>query len=254
MNPDVAGWITQALATDAPLLPTLDAMQVWLHLGWSVVLAWLAASLVRRGRWTVALLVALWAWAPGAYSPAYWLGLAFQGPSVATVLLCAGGLWEGLGLAPHSWNIAPAAWVAQRSAQVKEETAQRAGDTEQNAVPLKLLADRRILVLSVLGAVTGWALLLDTLALLPLQMYAWGFSPLAVGLISVTALLPWVWGLAGGTAPAWRLAVVPLSVLVFVVWRLPSGNVWDAVLDPLLWIALQVQLARFFWSRYKNRS
>lgn len=214
------------LASHAPLLPTAGAMQLWLHLGWSVVLAWLAAWWVPRRPWTAALLAALWAWAPGAYSPAYWLGLAFQAPSVVTVLLCAGGLWP-------RW---------------------RAGDTEQNALTPRLPTDRRVLALAVLGALTGWVLLLDTFALLPLPIYAWGFGPLAVGLIAMLATLPWVVGPRGDSAQGWRLVVVPLAVLVLVVWRLPSGNAWDAVLDPGLWLILQLQLAQHFWKRYKKSS
>jgi len=227
------------LASHAPLLPTAGAMQLWLHLGWSVVLAWLAAWWVPRRPWLAALLAALWAWAPGAYSPAYWLGLAFQAPSVATVLLCAGGL---------------AAWAAQRFAPCPPPAAQAPPGTEQNAVPPRRLADRRVLALAGLGALAGWVLLLDTFALLSAPIYAWGFSPLAVGLIALVAVLPWAWGPAGGTAQGWRLAVVPLAVLVFVVWRLPGGNVWDAVLDPWLWLALQVQLARMVLNCYKKRS
>jgi hypothetical protein len=30
----------------------------------------------------------------------------------------------------------------------------------------------------------------------------------------------------------------------YVLLRLPTGNVWDAVLDPFVWLALHVQLWR----------
>lgn len=242
------------LTIHAPLLPTADAMQVWLHLGWSVVLAWLAAVWVPRRPWLAALLAALWAWAPGTYSPAYWLGLAFQAPSVATVLLCAGGLWQRWRLAQPGWSRELAAWASERSASCPPPAAQAPPLPTQNALPPRPLADRRAMVLAVFGALTGWALFLDTFALLPLQIYAWGFSALAGGLIAVASLMPWVWGSAGGSAPAWRLAVVPLSVLALVLWRLPSGNVWDTVLDPWLWLVLQVQLARFAWNCYQKSS
>jgi hypothetical protein len=39
MTAQLSGWLSQAWATDSPVLPTAGAMQVWLHLGWSVVLA-----------------------------------------------------------------------------------------------------------------------------------------------------------------------------------------------------------------------
>jgi hypothetical protein len=108
------------------------------------------------------------------------------------------------------------------------------------------LVDRAHLALAILAVLLGWALLLDTLALLPVQLYAWGFSPLAAGLVAVGALLPWVLARRSLRATDWRMGVVPLAVLMLVVWRLPSGNAWDAVLDPCLWLVLHgVVLARF---------
>lgn len=222
MSADMGSWLAQVLATDTPLLPTLDAMQLWRSLGWSVVLAWLGASAVGRwwpGKasgwqrpWTAALLLALWVWAPGGYSPAYWLGLVFQAPSGVTVLLCAGLLVE------------------------------RRGGTRPSVAPV----DRAGLVLAILAVLLGWALLLDTFALLPVQLYAWGFSPLAAGLVAVAALLPWVLAQRPLRATDWRMGVVPLAVLMLVVWRLPSGNAWDAVLDPCLWLVLHgVLLVRY---------
>ena len=87
--------------------------------------------------------------------------------------------------------------------------------------------------LAALGIVLGWVLLLDTLAWWPLSVYAWGFSAAAVGAVALVAVL--LWGISGQAV--WAL---PLGVLVlFVLTRLPTGNVWDALLDPWLWVALQ---------------
>lgn len=203
---------------DAPALPTLALTQLWLHLGWGVVLAWLGSAVA--GWWSarrfVALVVALLllasAWLPDPFSPAYWLGLAFQQPSGVTVLLCALLLWRRARKVPH-W------WKDRRAAPASE-----------------------FILLVALGVVMGWLLLLDSFALLPVQLYAWGFTPLAVALVALVALLPW-W--AGGRhnhrLPAW---VAPGAVVLFVALRLPTGNVWDAVLDPWLWIALHVYLVR----------
>jgi hypothetical protein len=47
---------------------------------------------------------------------------------------------------------------------------------------------------------------------------------------------------------------VPVVALVFVVWRLPSGNVWDAILDPWAWLVLQGWLLARGWHRYKKNS
>jgi hypothetical protein len=65
-----------------------------------------------------------------------------------------------------------------------------------------------------------------------------------LGLVVAAAFIPWL--VFGGalqplSAHAW---VAPMALLVFAAWRLPTGNVWDAVLDPWLWIALNVYLGR----------
>lgn len=224
MSAHWGSWLVQAFATDAPALPSALAMQIWLHLGWSVVMACVVANLVDRWRpgrpgkldgwqWGAALGLGLWCWVPGPYSPAYWLGLAFQAPSIAAVLVCDALLRSRF-------------------------FATRAGTTINEP------HNRVALALASTAVLTGWALLLDSLALLPLQLYAWGFSPAAAGLVLMVALIPWL--VSGGPQPAGRSRawVVPVAVLMFVIWRLPSGNVWAAVLDPLLWLALHVYLAR----------
>ena len=225
MSLELTGWLAHSLlATDTPALPSALAMQIWLQLGWSVVLACLGASLVGRWRpgrpgrldgwqWGVALVLALWTLVPGAYSPAYWLGLAFQGPSIATVLLCD-ALLRGRFFPTRS------------------------------GVSINELPNPTVLALALAGVVLGWALLLDTLALLPLQVYAWGFSPVALGVLLMAALIPWLIETGRQSADRSRTWLVPIALLVFVVWRLPSGNVWDAVLDPWLWLVLHVYLVR----------
>jgi uncharacterized membrane protein len=90
------------------------------------------------------------------------------------------------------------------------------------------------------GVLLGWVLLLDTFALLPGQWYGLGFSPAAVLTVAVVACVPWLFG--GATqSRAW---VLPVVVVIFVALRLPTGNVWDAVLDPWLWLALHGVLLR----------
>lgn len=223
MSAQVWNWLAPLLATDSPVLPDAGLVRLNLYLGWSVVLAWLGVRVAAY--WTprpsvrvgVALLLALWAWLPGPFAPTYWLGLAFQAPSLVTVLLCAGLLYR----------------------RCTEPFAHSAG---AQSLP------RGTLVPAVLGVVAGWALLLDAFALLPVQLYAWGFSPLASALVWLVALLPWV-VVRNVHALGFRAWVGPLAVLLFVAVRLPSGNVWGAVLDPWLWLALHGYLVRAAWRR-----
>lgn len=216
----------------APLLPALGRMQASLCLGWGLVLAAVGAVVLgpRLGRtpvlWLVPVALAAWPWLPGTWSASYWLGLAFQAPSLTAVLLSMlviHARWAH----PLEWGIR-GRWVGSPLAWV----------------------------LAALGVLLGWALLLDTLALLPIQMYAWGFSPAAVALLLVSALAPWVLvRVAPGDGDGSVLAgVVPVAVALFVLLRLPSGNVWDAVLDPWLWLVLQVLVLRKLLFCYRKRS
>ena len=229
MNAPWSNWLAHALLAPEPVLPHALAMQIWLHVGWSVVLACLAASLVGRSmpasatrldsrQWGIALVLALWTWLPGPYSPAYWLGLAFQAPSIATVLLCD-------------------ALLRARFFPT------RAG------MPLHTAPHRATLVLALAGVLAGWALLLDSFALLPVQLYPWGFSAAAVGAVLAVALLPWLLVPVLDPSRSLRLWIAPVAVAVFAAVRLPSGNVWDAVLDPWLWLVLHGYLVRTLWRR-----
>lgn len=223
MSAQVWDWLAPLLGTDSPVLPDAGLVRLNLYLGWSVVLAWLGARVAAY--WTprpsvrvgVAILMALWAWLPGPFAPTYWLGLAFQAPSLVTVLLCAGLLYRRC-------------------------TEPFVHSTGVQSLP------RGTLVPAVLGVVAGWALLLDAVALLPVQLYAWGFSPLASALVWLVALLPWV-AARNIHALGFRAWAGPLAVLLFVAVRLPSGNVWDAVLDPWLWLVLHGYLVRAAWRR-----
>ena len=197
-----AQWWTSAVATDAPLLPSLAAQQVWMLGAWAVVLAWVSVALSGRSSlrpaaaWSVAWLVAAWTCVPGAYGPGYWLGLAFQAPSLVTVTWCAMALLQMAGGRP-----------AQQAARPRQHGGW--------------------LLWS--GIATGWLLLLDTLALLPgVQLYAWGFSPIPPALLLVAVWLPCV--LPGVRPPYWIAPVV--STVGWITLPLPLGHLLDAVPDP----------------------
>ena len=214
--------VTELLRTDAPALPSLVVTQIWLHLGWGIVLAWLGAGLTarisaRKGvQLGVAAVLAVAAGFPGAWAPVYWLGLAFQAPSVLTVLLCAVALVRRF------------FWGAYRE------------------VP----GVRFPLLLVVAGIAVGWLLLLDTFALLPWQLYAQGFSVVTPVVVVLLVLAPWALR-SRAKALSWQALCVVVAVLFFEALRLPSGNAWDAVLDPWLWLALHVVSLRA-WMRRRS--
>jgi hypothetical protein len=146
----------------------------------------------------------VWVGMHGHWSPAFWLGLAFQSPSLMTT---------GLFL-----------WVV---------SLKLVGLDRPNFAQVQALWR-----LSWVGMLLGWVLLLDTFALWHFSFYAFGFSPAAVLAVALLAVVPWVIG--GPQAWGVPLALLAGVLLLQVVLRLPTGNVWDALLDPWLWLALHV--------------
>lgn len=179
-----------------------------LHVGWAIVLGsavlLLGGKLASGHRWRATLLVMLWTVWPGPASPAHWLGLAFQSPSLTSIVICVGWLVH-----QARRRQGPTDWLAQ---------------LDLRALNIELL----------LGIVLGWFLLLDTMAWLPVSLYAWGFGSSAFSTVLAFAALLWL--LRGSLASA-----LPLMVLaLYASSRLPTGNVWDALLDPWLWLVLQI--------------
>ena len=212
---DTSAFLNLLTATDNPVLPGSIAMRLALHGVWAIVLGsgamLLAIRLRRRYRLGLSLLVVAWTLIPGSASPAYWLGLAFQTPSLTSAVICL-------------------VWLSRVS-------------RPQNAEVKDQLRVPRPGTLGLVAIALGWVLLLDTFAWLPVSVYAWGFSSAAVGTVAVLTTLPWI--RLGGTGknqtPSGRLgSVLILAVLtLFVFTRLPTGNLWDALIDPWLWLGLQ---------------
>lgn len=200
----------------APSLPSLANLPWAMHVGWGVVMAALLNTLLIQSagvvRHRIVWVVAVIACIPGIWGPVYWLGLAFQTPSVIALL------WAGQHLYSH-WPVA--AWT------LKARQSQRSGVNMSFAL---------------LGVVLGWLLLLDTLALVPVQLYALGFSPWSAGGALLLGLLPWIFQGISGLRSAGGLVVS--AVIVFTLLRLTTGNVWDALLDPWLWVVLHIYLVR----------
>ncbi len=204
---DHSAFSTLFLSTEAPLLPGSAAMRLALYAGWSIVLGsgmmFLSRKLTMAYRLGLSLSVMFWTLLAGDASPAHWLGLAFQSPSLVSVAVCLGSFL----------------WSAYRP---------------QGGVGQALRSDPGALrILMAAGIVTGWLMLIDTLALLPVSLYAWGFGSSAFA--AVLALGALFWLTRGSLASALPLTVMAL----FAISRLPTGNIWDALLDPWLWLALQ---------------
>ena len=157
---------------------------------------------------------------PGVWSPAYWLGLAFQMPSLMSVAL-----------ALHVLH-------ARLDGPVRTRWAMRQRTSALNSPE----------VLVLMGVVLGWVLLLDVLAFWPLQIYTLGFDVRVFMALAALALMAWVrWGERLHESWRWLLCVL----VVFALSRWPSGNLWSALLDPVLWVGAHGWL---LWRAIKARA
>lgn len=207
-------------------LPSLDLQFFYGRVAWATVLAALLAALLpaawRRSRRVVAG-VLLGAGAivalPGQASPAYWLVLAFQLPSALLLGCC-----------------------------LLKLSMARPGAPAVAALPTSLAATI---------AVTGLVLYLDAFGLLSLGLYYWGFSPTAAPVLAlVAAALCAFAAIAGRARPHALLALGALAL--YSILRLPTGNLWDALLDPLLWgwalVSLGIKAVRWLASKARRAS
>jgi hypothetical protein len=89
-----------------------------------------------------------------------------------------------------------------------------------------------------------------------MSVYSWGFSVAACA--AVTGLAVIIWASGAGNSP-WNTQhnvsffLVLGVVALFVLTRLPTGNVWDALLDPWLWLALQALAIRAGLQRWRGQ-
>lgn len=213
-------------STNTPVLPGLTLVRWAQTVVWGIVLAGLAARLLARRprgvRCAAMVLAVLWVLLPGAWSPAWWLGLAFQQPSHVTLLVCAGFVFIG----------------SRQGASM--------GQGPSQAVSEPGLTSARALAM-VLGAV----LLADMFILLPFSVYRWGFSSFAFGLLLAVALLVWLAARSETSRRDAQLACAALAL--FALTRLPSGNVFDALIDPWLWMVLLARSLQQGYRRIKSR-
>lgn len=220
---DSTALLTAWEAWQLPLLPDLSGQSLARQGLWAAVLGggvgWLAYDWSRRLRLALLVTVLVWVALPGTASVSYWLGLAFKAPSLSSGLL--GLFWLVKALRPSPPD------VTELGGQAPWATA-----------------------LGWLAVLLGWLLLLDLLALLPVALYGWGFGTPALAAVCLLLLAGWMrWGAQPAAWPWLALAAVVL--LLFVLTRWPSGNLWDALLDPLLWLGLQL---RWLWARRRRRA
>lgn len=207
-------------------LPDLALQIIYARIAWGLIAAAMLLSvlptllprifprLAQRSKAIVAITIAIMMALPGAGSPAYWLTLIFQYPS---------GLLAGYSL------VALCARWTERPVDF-------------------LLHPAFALVLTLVGSV----LYLDAFGVLALGLYYRGFDSDAAALLAIAAAVAGAaavlmrWAVSGGVA-------LLAAVLLFSLLRLPTGNLWDALLDPLLWAwalgSVVVAARRYYYSR-----
>ena len=97
--------------------------------------------------------------------------------------------------------------------------------------------------------------MLDAFGQLPVALYPLGFSQSIVWFAWLTGML-WLVIAYLLDAEDWHVQAAGCWLLasgLFVFTRAPSGNAWDAWLDPLLWLFAHAKLARMAWlQRMRN--
>lgn len=182
-------------------LPELSWQILYGRLAWTLVLAALLVTVLPRawrGRAAIALALlgfGVWNALPGDAAASFWLGLAFQLPSAFLAALCGLRLWMG-------WQ----------------------GRAQAAALPLPLAAPLALL---------GIVLYLDAMGLLALGWYYVGFGPHGAPVMGLVLAAGCAWAIMRGVLRPYAAALLA-ALCAFAVLRLPTGNLWDALLDPFL--------------------
>ena len=215
MNPGLTGWLP------ATVVPELAIQQVFHAASWLALLSWCTVAFIpvsdKRWRWLVGfflwtLLMSIWS------EPLLALGMAFQTPALLTLCLCLGDAWQ------NTRSPSPRLFYAAKP------------------VPVSLW-------LWWVVALMGWYLLLETFGAWPSSVYVSGFGA-SLPWLGWLCSLAWLLLAYALDLPAWHVRVAGCWLLatgLFVFTRAPSGNVWDAWLDPWLWLLANVKLGRYWW-------
>lgn len=203
------------------VFPNAELLPIWIQLSWALVVF---ASVLRfANSFKVAIVLGLMmlvphGWMPDVFAPSGYLALAFQTPS----------------LVAFAWAIF---YSAQSFLRLKKENDDK--PTAAHDLPTWLF---------VIGVFLGWALVIDTLNLWPSwfnpQLYALGFGVHAFWFVLLLSAAV-MWSVAKAESLSIPLTLAVLSVCaIYALLRLPTGNVWDALLDPFVWMVLHLQLWR----------
>jgi hypothetical protein len=189
------------------VLPQAVFLPVWVNLSWALVVSAVVLRLTSRFKASLWLAAVVGVVMLLPHTPASgYLALAFQTPSLVLV----------------AW----AMWCWADVLQMRSPVA-----TTPTSVAW-------------MGVLLGWALVADTLNYWPAwfnpQLYALGFTSAGLWLVLAISAVVLLWV---QPTKRWVFSVV-FVLAAYVLLRLPTGNVWDAVLDPFVWLALHVQLWR----------
>jgi len=102
-------------------------------------------------------------------------------------------------------------------------------------------------------ALAGAVLYLDTIGWLSLGLYPAGFGPNGAPFVALAAMAACSACIVIGFQRG-RAAAVLVALSLFSIFRLPSGNLWDALLDPLLWAWSVISLGTHGWSTFAQRA
>lgn len=102
-------------------------------------------------------------------------------------------------------------------------------------------------------ALAGTVLYLDTIGWLSLGLYPAGFGPAGAPLVALAAMAASSACVVFGFQRALAVALLA-SLAMFSIFRLPTGNVWDALLDPLLWAWAVTSLGAYGWRALAQRA
>jgi hypothetical protein len=206
-------------------LPDLASQIVYGRLAWAAVAATILLALLdllpvrplpRRVLGALLATVFVLFMLPGAASPAYWLALAFHYPSGLLFGCCV------LKLRQH--------WDGQH------------GGGAVMTPPLAAAI-----------AVSGVILYLDAMGLLTQGYYYAGFGPTAAPLVALLGACACAVAIVRNQARPQAGALLT-AILLFTLLRLPTGNLWDTLLDPLLWGWAVASLAALAVARGARRA